>query len=169
MINVKTEVFSRFDIGKKYSNTHYAVTLVTTLAGHAQIIIEGLDEQDHLFCNYAHLARPFRLDLDNFGTVRKFSTHPLNEDKFKYTQSITWIREKEKVQNMIDNVENGPDTQEFSLFGRFLHPGKKYNCFTWAIEKLQLAGIYPDDEYKSGTLKIKKNLPQVNHPNHPAK
>lgn len=160
---------SQLDPDVFIDNNNWAITLADTilstgrnplrLGGHANILIETVQNDSYGMLR-AHLAS----DSDIQCAMKNKGKVILEEYRFDFSKikshSVTWIRPKSQVTDMIDQVNYEIFQQENcarfvplnlaagSIFTLF-EEERTYNCLTWAKAKLAWVGLsFQDKNFK---------------------
>ncbi|NGX50067.1 MAG: hypothetical protein K940chlam5_01679 [Candidatus Anoxychlamydiales bacterium] len=149
---------SQLDNHSIINNDHWAVTLAVagkckinpkTWGGHAVLFIEMV-ENDVYVMKIADLVSGGCGKKGCFGAVDIGELSKFDHKKIK-SQSVTWVRSKTLIQQMICDIEqqklaqdNGSTPVKLALRGQnaFLVGEIAHNCFTWARETLKIANIH---------------------------
>ncbi|MBA3721968.1 MAG: hypothetical protein H0W88_06170 [Parachlamydiaceae bacterium] len=117
--------------------------------GHAVIIIEGIGEDDKRFKEMAHIGSTLssytKIASSKWGGVVEHKSI-LNKRLRLHALQGPWIVPKSKVKKMLVEVQKEQDkkvTVPFRMMSSLqdLKEGRVYNCLTWAVKKLEIAGI----------------------------
>lgn len=117
---------SYFDRTKTINLQNWAITLARSVySEHAQLIVEGVTEQDKYFCQYAHFVGPMtsRAGLINGsylfwskkGEVKPFKD--IKPERLKIGGSKTWIVSKDRAGNLINHVNGQLKKRPFNITG----------------------------------------------------
>lgn len=156
----------------EFDERNWAVSLINTgkginsiFGGHAKIIVEGLKKNltinPELFVGEYHIMEAEVFVEENWipqscrNTKCKYAVliterHEYKEGKeeqYSKSTSITYLVQRNKVQQMIQNIKNeqmNNNPKEFQYAGNwcFYNYQGGHNCTTWAEEKLGLAGVH---------------------------
>ncbi len=155
---VKKISISQLDSHSIIDNDHWAVTLTDTgkckinpktWGGHAVLFIEMV-ENDVYVMKIADLVSGGCGRKGSFGAVDIGELIKFDHKKIK-SQSVTWVRSKTLIQQMICDIEqqklaqdNGGPPVKLALRGQnaLLVGELAHNCFTWARETLKIAKIH---------------------------
>lgn len=125
----------------------WAVTLVNAdsgVKGHAELVIEGVQDGSY-FMHLGHLRAIKEKKIPNPIPVVDLQEDFPREEFLYYGKSETWLRPREKVQELMNKIireKNGKDPISFNIFGRYSEFSKQRdNCMTWAMQKLEMIGV----------------------------
>ncbi len=147
---------------------NWATTLICAVnSNHAELVIEGVDENNNYFMKLAHFigkysANSGQLDKNSycgFNGLGEVKLSTIQPGSLRYDgKTQTWLKLKNKVEAMLKEIEKEQDMpnqnpRQFNILGRDsifaqgkLIPNKAESidsdsCFTWAREKLTMLDV----------------------------
>lgn len=125
---------SKLDNCVKLNQEYWCVTLICAKgSNHAEIIVEGVNDEDQYFMKIAHLIGQFSkyengqtidesfCGFNHWGKLEKFKE--IKCDKLEYAKkSDTWKRSKSLVEKLISSVNSESESQTpiaFNILGRY--------------------------------------------------
>lgn len=135
-----------------FDKNNWAISLIyvdgnvcQTKLGHAEIIIEGINDQGEVFTKIAHLRENFHRLNASIRSKPEIIDAP---EDLKFAQKKgPWLRAKGKVLQMINRIEleckeKIPIPFNAQTKDHDNRVAKIENCFTWAVNRLRLAEIH---------------------------
>lgn len=144
----KITATSLFDDSKIFDKNNWALSLFYvnhSRGGHAEIAIEGIDDQGKVFTKIAHVrgVRNPCSYIPGEPEIRDVNPKKLRSDGHKGP----WIRPKGSVLRMLQRIQFeclNHVSVSFNILarGRNKKGVTSENCFVWAMNRLSLAGVH---------------------------
>ncbi len=170
---------SKLDSSKIIDQDNWAITLISHGAsstlfgipikpnfGHAMIIYEGI-ENGRYFVRYAHLTNGVKNAPKGQGIVQVEELDPLSNVSYR-KKTETWIKPRALVKSI---EEEKGRCIPFRAIGDhpfipdYLEEVKKYNCLTWAVEKLRGIRIgLPSTKYREIVAAPDEYIKSITYP-----
>ena len=124
---------SYFDNSKPIDYKNWTVTLAKARgAEHAQLILEGIDDEKAYFCQIAHFVGPCTsrvgsrygsyLFWSKGGEIKPFKK--VQPERLAIADSRTWVVKKDKAQMLVNHVNAQTSRRPFNIFGSYYNrPG----------------------------------------------